>query len=315
MARFAPSNEHGDWETAHHVFTYANAVHQALKRLPPAVGRRREVLRAVFHGAMAVYLARYLNVPPARLPGEDSEDGLDDLPSQPMALQAALLDSFDRRHQVELAARLVARHLRLGHPPDLLITTLATAVLREDAGFHAYQMLEAGVRQFHEWGDTDEGRHVLIAVARYLAAHFPTERASLPDRRNRPPAAARRSAARGCRRRTVRVGRGYGRAARSSGGAGGGRSGTQPGGRLISPPSSSSTDPSISRSSRGRRGGVLMTIGSAGGRPGGLGSGPGIASTAGSLAESVPAPCPSAHPPPFEDNDPLPHPLPGRHRI
>jgi nitrite reductase/ring-hydroxylating ferredoxin subunit len=177
VARFAPSNEHGDWETAHHVFTYANAVHQALKRLPPAVGRRHEVLRAVFHGAMAIYLARYLNVPPARLPGEHGE-ALDDLPSQPMALQAALLDSFDRRHQVELAARLVARHLRHGHPPDLLITTLAAAVLREDAGFHAYQMLEAGVRQFYEWGDTDEGRHVLIAVARYLAAHFPTERAS-----------------------------------------------------------------------------------------------------------------------------------------
>jgi hypothetical protein len=28
-------------------------------------------------------------------------------------------------------------------------------------------------------GDTDEGRHILIAVARYLAAHSPTERASL----------------------------------------------------------------------------------------------------------------------------------------
>jgi nitrite reductase/ring-hydroxylating ferredoxin subunit len=178
VARFAPSNEHGDWETAHHVFTYANAVHQALKRLPPAIARRQQVLRAVFHGAMALYLARYLNVPPARLPGEDGEERLDDLPSQALALQAALLDSFDRRHQVEPAARLVARQLRLGHPPDLLITTLATAVLREDAGFHAYQMLEAGVRQFHEWGDTDEGRHVLIAVARYLAAHFPTERAA-----------------------------------------------------------------------------------------------------------------------------------------
>ena len=34
------------------------------------------------------------------------------------------------------------------------------------------------MRQFHEWRDTDEGRHVLIAVARYLVAHFPTERAS-----------------------------------------------------------------------------------------------------------------------------------------
>ena len=40
-------------------------------------------------------------------------------------------------------------------------------------------MLEAGVRQFHEWGDCDQGRHILIAVARYLAAHFPTQRALL----------------------------------------------------------------------------------------------------------------------------------------
>ena len=36
-----------------------------------------------------------------------------------------------------------------------------------------------GVRQFAVWGDTDEGRHILIGVARYLAAHSPTERAAL----------------------------------------------------------------------------------------------------------------------------------------
>jgi hypothetical protein len=60
-----------------------------------------------------------------------------------------------------------------------LIAILAHAVLREDAGFHAYQMLEAGVRQVAVWGDTDESRHILIAVARYLAAHSPTERAAL----------------------------------------------------------------------------------------------------------------------------------------
>jgi hypothetical protein len=53
------------------------------------------------------------------------------------------------------------------------------ALLREDAGFHAYQMLEAGIRQFTAWGDTDEGRRILVAVARYLAAHSPTERAAL----------------------------------------------------------------------------------------------------------------------------------------
>jgi hypothetical protein len=55
-----------------------------------------------------------------------------------------LLDAFDRQQQVDLAARLVARHLTLGHWPQALIATLALAVLREDAGFHAYQMLEAG---------------------------------------------------------------------------------------------------------------------------------------------------------------------------
>jgi len=74
---------------------------------------------------------------------------------------------------------LVARHLTLGHSPQTLIATLAHAVLREDAGFHAYQMLEAGVRQFAAWGETDEGRNILIAVTRYLAAHSLTERAAL----------------------------------------------------------------------------------------------------------------------------------------
>jgi hypothetical protein len=87
--------------------------------------------------------------------------------------------TFDRQHQVDASARLVARHLLLGHPLEALIATLAHALLREDVGFHAYEMLEAGVRQFREWGNGAEGRHILIAVARYLAAHSPTERATL----------------------------------------------------------------------------------------------------------------------------------------
>jgi hypothetical protein len=49
-------------------------------------------------------------------------------------------------------------------------------LLREDASFHAFQMFDAGVRQFGEWGNTEPGRHILVAVARYLAAHSPTER-------------------------------------------------------------------------------------------------------------------------------------------
>jgi hypothetical protein len=179
VARFGNANEHADWETAHHVFTYANAVHQMLKRIGTAkINGCVASVRSVLHGAMALYLARYLNVPPARIPGEVDER-LDDLPADAQTIRTALLDAFDRQRQVDLAARLVARHLMLGHSPQALIATLAHALLREDAGFHAYQMLEAGVRQFTVWGDADEGRHILVAVARYLAAHSPTERAAL----------------------------------------------------------------------------------------------------------------------------------------
>jgi hypothetical protein len=178
VARFGTANEHSDWETAHHVFTYTNALHQALKRIDSARPDPAEAARGLLHGAMALYLARYLNVPPASLPGE-SDDGLNDLPIVAEEIGAALLDTFDRQRQIDAAARLVARHLTLGHSPDALIATLAQALLREDAGFHAYQMLEAGVRQFQEWGNCDQGRHILIAVARYLAAHFPTQRALL----------------------------------------------------------------------------------------------------------------------------------------
>jgi nitrite reductase/ring-hydroxylating ferredoxin subunit len=178
VARFGTANEHGDWQTAHHAFTYANAVHQGLKRIgagDPGEPGDPEAVRGVFHGAMAVYLTRYLNVPPARLPGETGNQ-LEDLPTDGQALRAALLDALDRRHQVDAAGQLVARYLMLGHSAESLIATLARALLREDAGFHAFQMLEAGVRQCREWGGTDQGRHVLIAVTRYLAAHSPTER-------------------------------------------------------------------------------------------------------------------------------------------
>ena len=179
VARFGNANEHADWETAHHVFTHANAVHQMLRRIGTAdIDSHVTAMRAIMHGAMALYLARYLNVPPARIPGEDS-DPFDDLPADMETIRAALLDAFDRQRQVDLAARLVARHLTLGHSPQALIATLALALLREDAGFHAYQMLDAGVRQFSAWGNTGEGRQVLIAVARYLAAHSPTERGAL----------------------------------------------------------------------------------------------------------------------------------------
>jgi len=180
IAHFGTANEHADWETAHHAFTYCNAVHQVIKRIEAAAddtAKHPDAVRGIFHGALAVYLTRYLNVPSVALPGKN-DDRLDDLPADPGTLLTQLLDTFDRQRQVDAAARLVARYLLLGHPPEPLIVTLTRALLREDAGFHAYQLLEAGVRQFQEWGNHEAGRHILIAVARYLAAHSPTERAS-----------------------------------------------------------------------------------------------------------------------------------------
>ena len=122
VARFGTANEHSDWETAHHVFTYANAVHQALKRIGDDVAdgdNGIEAVRGLLHGAMALYLARYLNVPPASLPGEHG-DRLDDLPEAEEQIRTALFDALDRQQQIDAAARLVARHLRLGYSSEAL---------------------------------------------------------------------------------------------------------------------------------------------------------------------------------------------------
>src|SRR6478672_6441694 len=94
VARFGNANEHADWQTAHHAFTYANAVHQMLTRIGTAnIDGYVMGVRGVLHGAMELYLARYLNVPPAPLPGEEGER-LDDLPSDAQTIRAALLDAF-----------------------------------------------------------------------------------------------------------------------------------------------------------------------------------------------------------------------------
>jgi nitrite reductase/ring-hydroxylating ferredoxin subunit len=181
IAMFGTSNEHSDWDTALHGFTYCNAVHQLLRRITaemPMELERPELLRGVFHGAMQVYLTRFLNVPPARLPGE-GDDKLDDLPCDGRELRDAFLAALDRQGAVKTAGCIAARHVILGHPAEPLIATLARAVLREDSEFHTYQMLEAGVQQYRQWGESTAGRHVLIAVARYVAAHSPTERAQL----------------------------------------------------------------------------------------------------------------------------------------
>jgi hypothetical protein len=93
-----------------HCFTYCNAVHQLLTRVTakrPIEPERPELLRGLFHGAMQVYLIRFLNVPPARLPGE-GDDKLDDLPRDEGELRDAFLAALDRQGAVKMAGHLVA---------------------------------------------------------------------------------------------------------------------------------------------------------------------------------------------------------------
>jgi len=172
ICHFGTSNEFVDWDTVLHTFTYCNAMHQVLKRT-----QSPEVVRGLFHGALSVYLDRFLNVPPAPLPGE--REGLDEEPTEADDLRRKFLESLDRKGRVEEAGRITARYLSLGHRVEPLVRTLTYAVVREDARLHSFQVLEAAVRQYEAWRDGEEGHHILIAASRFIAAHSPTERQNL----------------------------------------------------------------------------------------------------------------------------------------
>jgi len=158
---FHVSNEFGDWDTVHHTFTYTNAVDQALRRSPSP-----ELARGVLDGAMSVYLERFLNVPKQRPP----------LPSGSTTTRDSLLGEFDRQQRVDETAQVVADMLQ-GGDHDEVIRLLGHALLREDAGFHMFQIFEAAVRQHGNFAGRPEADDILIGAARFLTAHAPTVRA------------------------------------------------------------------------------------------------------------------------------------------
>jgi nitrite reductase/ring-hydroxylating ferredoxin subunit len=173
IARFHTSNEFGDWDTALHTFTFANAVHAGLGRLAELQWRQGEyplLLRGVFDAAMSIYLDRFLNIPAARLP-ESGTNG-----HKPASLPA-LDDLLDLQQQVNPAGKAVADYLFHDGDPAAIRAELGRLLLREDRDFHTIQSVEAAFRQHEILGNTPEGIHVLVAAARYLAAHAPTMRA------------------------------------------------------------------------------------------------------------------------------------------
>jgi nitrite reductase/ring-hydroxylating ferredoxin subunit len=165
IARFPTTNEFGDWDTALHTFTFANAVHQGLRRSPSP-----ELLRGVFDAAMSVHLDRFLNVPPARLP---EPDGSEAAPEELLAKLPALLDE---RQRVDAAGELVTHYLHAGGDVDRLLAVMGGLLLREDRNFHTIQAVEAAFSQHAHLRGTGAGTHMLVAAVRYLAAHCPTMR-------------------------------------------------------------------------------------------------------------------------------------------
>ena len=160
IARFHTQNDHRDWDTVHHSFTTANAVHQALLRNPTP-----EIARGLLHGVMKVYLDRFLNVPAARMPTATT-GSLD-----------ALTECWEIQGMVDEAGNEAFGFLQAGGSRDELIAALGHALLVEDAGFHWFQVYEAGVRQALAWPEqSEETALILVAVARFLAAHTPTRR-------------------------------------------------------------------------------------------------------------------------------------------
>ncbi len=167
IAHFGVTNEFSDWNTVHHTFSYANAVHSLSHRtsgLP--------IYRAVLTGAMSIYLDRYLNMPPTPLPAVESSTRS----GEPILAELEEQFELERPDNTEVnhAARLVSEYLGTQGDTTALRQLLSRVLLREDIGFHPRQNLEAGFNQLDASDSLDRKHVIYVAIARYLAAHTPT---------------------------------------------------------------------------------------------------------------------------------------------
>lgn len=172
IVRFHMQNEFGDWITVLHTFSHAHAVHKALLR-----AESPELVRGIYHGAMSVYLDRFLNIPSAKRPKADA--------SRASLQFDDFLELLDRQQQVEEAAQWVADYLAADGDRHELFNMLGHTVLREDAEFHTFQMYEAGMAEYDLWNSAEVAdsafaerakETMLLAVTRYVAGHAPTDR-------------------------------------------------------------------------------------------------------------------------------------------
>jgi len=169
IVRFHTQNDFGDWNSVHHAFTAANAVHRAVSRHPHA-----ELAASVVHVALRVYLDRFLNVPAARPPETVWRAIAERVNGAPWRDQLAAC--WEAQGHVDEAGAL-AYHAAHHGDAAALVADLGHALVAEDAQFHWFQLFEAAVRQSSAWPQrSEEQAMVLAAFARFLAAHTPSRR-------------------------------------------------------------------------------------------------------------------------------------------
>lgn len=194
IAQFNTRNEFTDWDAALHTFTFANAVHQGLRRVSasafnsheiesqyPANVPLSELIRGIFDAAMRIYLNRFLNISPAPIPNPNSNSDTIDSVEKQNRTEEELSMLLDKQQQVEAVAQLIAHyygHLSTGNS-NLFMNLIGRLLLREDRSFHLIQMIEAALKQrstFTSSTDRDKIKeyHFILAAVRYLAAHSPT---------------------------------------------------------------------------------------------------------------------------------------------
>lgn len=169
IVRFHTQNDFSDWNTVLHTFTHNHAVHETLRRTDEHL-----IIRAIYHGAMSIYLDRFLNIPVTKRPIAKNEEPSFDCHE--------LLQILNKQQQVNQAADWVIQYLHHGGDKQPLFNTLGLALLREDAKFHSYQMYEAACVEYDRWNQesstfAEQAKEtMIIAMTRYLAAHAPTAR-------------------------------------------------------------------------------------------------------------------------------------------
>ena len=184
ITRFHTQNDLGDWDTVHHAFTAANALHQALQRIADARAAARP--RARRAARLPRPLPQRARGAPARRASHGDLADLDAVLGDPGRASTAPATSP--------YGYLAAAATRRCSSP-----TLGHALLREDAEFHWYQVFEAAVRQYHAWPAGSEEGVLHPRRPRPLPgrATRPTRRELSPRRRHRHPPPPRRGPLRG----------------------------------------------------------------------------------------------------------------------